>query len=64
MKVFVEECWSGNDKIHARITTLDGRRFRCNTDGLPFPSRAMSTEMLNMLEAEGYTRASIRFEYR
>ena len=64
MIVYVEECWAGHENWQARMTTPDGTRVVCNINGMKYPGRKMSTMLLDRLEAEGYNRPNIRFEYR
>lgn len=63
MKVKLEECYCGHDRFIVRATLPDGRRYPVPLeDGLTFPSRALSTKVLDLLESvEGVPRRKVRF---
>jgi len=64
MIVYVEECYAGHENWDARMTTRDGKRLACNINGIKYPSRRLSTMLLDRLEREGCERSNIRLQYR
>jgi hypothetical protein len=57
MKVKIQHCWCGGDKFVWRALVAGGLRIRSNGKW----TRKTATEMLDVLEAEGFDRRSIRF---
>ena len=63
MKVKLEECYCGHDRFSVRVTLPDGARYSVPLqDGLKFPSRKLSSAVLDLLEAvEGINRRKVQF---
>jgi hypothetical protein len=59
MKVKIQHCWCGGDKFVWRALVAGG--LRIPSDGSYEWTRKTATEMLDVLEAEGFDRRSIRF---
>jgi len=62
MKVKLEECYSGHDNFKVRVTLPDGSRYTVPLDGMEFPSRKLSSAVLDLLESvECIPRKNVRF---
>ena len=62
MKVKLEECYSGHDNFNVRVTLPDGGRYIVPLEGMKFPSRKLSSAVLDLLETvEGIPRKRVRF---
>jgi len=62
MKVKLEKCYSGHDNFNVRVTLPDGSRYKVPLDGVEFPSRKLSSAVLDLLEnVEGIPRKNVRF---
>jgi len=62
MKVKLEECYSGHDNFNVRVTLPDGGRYIVPLEGMKFPSKKLSSAVLDLLEnVEGIPRKSVRF---
>jgi len=62
MRVKVEQCYSGHDNFNVRVTLPDGSRYTVPLEGMEFPSRKLSSAVLDLLESvEGIPRRNVRF---